>query len=163
MSLHAAPHRYAPDHQTLPNGVIVETYGTAHAARQADAQALLDEISWADSAVALTVRCTCRKGARLARVYRTAPPVIRIDLQTHRDADLRQVQAQLAPPPLARDTRIEYAHTVVVDILTAPDDRDLWARCVTCGRHELDRDTIIEALRARKSKMTIAHRTDPSH
>ena len=156
MSLHAAPDRYAPDREILPSGVIVETYGNAHAARQADAQAALDEISWADSAVALTVRCTCRKGARLARVYRTAPPVIRIDLQTHRDADLRQVQAQLAPPPMARDTRIEYADTVVVDILTAPEDRDLEARCVNCGRHDLDRHAIIDALRAGQDELKIA-------
>jgi hypothetical protein len=156
MSLPTTAHRYAPDREVLPNGVIAETYGRAHTARQADAQDLLDEISWADSAVALTVRCPCRKGARLARVYRTAPPVIRIEMQTHRDADLRQVQAQLAPPPLARDTRIEYADTVVVDILTAPDDRDLEARCANCGRHELDRHAIIDALSARATELKIA-------
>ena len=156
MSLYTATDRYAPDRQTLPNGVIVETYGRAHAARQADAQSLLDEISWADSAIALKVTCPCKKGARLARVYRTAPPVIRIDLQTHRDADLRRVQAELAPPPLARDTRIEYADTVVVDILTAPDDRDLEARCANCGRHDLDRHAIIDALRAGHIELKVA-------
>lgn len=137
--------RYAPDREMLPNGVIAETYGRAHSARQTDAQALLDEISWADSAIAATVWCRCqgRSRRRLAHVYRTVPPVIRIFPTTHTDADLRQVQRQVAPPPVERDTRVRYADNEFLDILDAPDDRDLEARCKNCGRHTLDREQLL--------------------
>lgn len=140
--------RYAPDLDTLPNGVVVESYGRAHAARQADALALLDEIAWADSAVALVVWCSCRltkNRSRLARVYRTTPAVITIAPETHTDADIRRIQSQVAPVPVKRDTRIHYGTDIFADILHAPGDRELEARCRNCGRHELDRDAIIDA------------------
>jgi hypothetical protein len=131
--------RYAPDREVLPNGVIAETYGRAHAARQADAQALLDEISWADSARVLTVRCGCTKRTRLATVYRTVPPVIRIEPETHADPELVDIREQ------TQDLGVEYGRDTVLDILTAPDDRDLETRCWKCGRYELDRDDIVGA------------------
>lgn len=157
MSPHTAPDRYAPDREILPHGVIVETYGNAHAARQADALALLDEISWADSAITTTVRCACKEFTRLAVVYRTVPPVVVIVPETHPDRQLKVVQAQLAPPPLSRDMRIEYGEDVVADILTATDDRDLYARCRQCGRYELDRAQLIDGFDTRQSDIR-AHR-----
>lgn len=131
--------RYLPDRETLPNGVIAETYGRAHAARQADAEALMDGISWAGSAIVTTVRCACKRRTRLATVYRTVPAVIRIDPVTHADPNLVEIRRDLD------STEIVYATDVFLDILDAPDDRDLFARCRNCGRHELDRAQIRDA------------------
>lgn len=134
--------RYRPEVEELANGVISLDYGRAHAARDEDARALLDEIAWAKSAIVLTVRCGeahDKKRPRLATVYRTSPPVIRIDREDSVDPALVQLRAQ------AGNDGIEYAGEVFVDILTAPDDRDLEVRCADHGRVELDRSAIVEA------------------
>ena len=133
------PEKYLPAMETMPNGVIYENYGPAHAARQADAETLLDEISWAGSAIAATVRCGCTRRSKLAIVYRTAPAVIRIDPLTHKDPELIEIRRQ------ADSTEIVYGTDVFLDILDAPDDRDLEARCRNCGRYELDRAQIVAA------------------
>lgn len=132
--------RYLPDCETLENGVIVESYGRAHTQRQADAQALLNQISWAESAITTTVRCGCKRRARLATVYRTLPAVICIHPETHTDPEMMELRMN---PQLAE---IDYGSDVFTDILHAPEDRDLEARCRDCGRHELDRQHIIEAV-----------------
>ena len=152
MSLHTATHRYAPDRRTLPNGVIVETYGTAHAARQADAQTLLDEISWARSAIATTVRCGCKAYTRLAVVYRTVPPVVVIVPETHADPQLVELREQAGEP------EITYGDDVVADILTASDDRDLEARCRECGRYEIDRAALVDDFHNGISTVRLRHR-----
>lgn len=142
--------RYLPDRETLPNGVIAETYGRAHAARQADAERLLDAISWAGSAIATTVRCGCKRRARLATVYRTVPAVIRISPETHTDPALVEIRRDLDA------TEIVYGTDEFLDILDAPDDRDLEARCRDCGRYELARDAIIAAYAAGTRDLEIA-------
>lgn len=152
MSLHTAPDRYAPDREILPGGVIAETYGRAHAARQEDAHALLDEISWARSAIATTVRCGCKQYARLAVVYRTVPPVVVIVPETHADPQLVELREQAGEP------EITYGDDVVADILTAPDDRDLEARCRECGRYEIDRYQLIDAFDNQQSAIRMRRR-----
>ena len=142
--------RYAPDLDTLPNGVVVESYGRAHAARQADALALLDEISWAGSAIVTKVRCACPRRSLLASVYRTNPAVIRIDPETHRDPELVEIRRD------ADAVEIVYDSGKFADILHAPDDRDLEARCKDCGRHKLDRDDVIAAYESGERELKIA-------
>lgn len=129
---------YEPKRSELPGGAIALDYGEAHAARQRDAEELLGEISWADSAVVTTVRC--RKGHELATVYRTSPMVIRIDPTTHRGADIRQVSRQLG-------VKVTAGESIFCDILPASEDRDLESRC-RCGNHELERHDILAAARS---------------
>lgn len=127
---------YLPTQSQQPDGSIVLDYGEAHAARQHDAQRLLDDIACADSAVVMRVRCA--KSHELARVYRTKPMVICIEPTTHRDADIRRISHQLG-------VKVTPGETTFCDILTASDDRDLEARC-RCGRRELDRSELLEAI-----------------
>jgi hypothetical protein len=145
--------RYAPtvtERHTIANGRTItylhEDYGTAHALRQADAQAALDDITNLDGAVTLNIKCRDRI---VARVYRTT-----------RSDDLDLIIAVTPPgasitPDLHRinqetgrsgDQRITFSGALVVDPLRAPADRELEHSCKCNAVHELDRRMILERI-----------------
>jgi hypothetical protein len=136
--------RYEPERVVQADGQVVDYYAAAHAAREADARAALDEISW--SALVVTRIC-CAHGRHgrliLGRVYKTLqghvvvlnqrPRIPRplVDLMRDRP-DLRNQQPEL------------------LDILDAPADRDLEASaCRRCPPPQVvDRARLSEAVRA---------------
>ncbi len=137
--------RYEPERVEQPDGSVVEHYGAAHAARTTDARVALDEIAWAGRLVVTTIHCGIHRGRHaplLGRVFRTLghdayvvvleqqPRIPRalVDLM-HDRADLRNQHGQL------------------LDILTAPSDRDLECSACRCGVKLIDRAALLAAVR----------------
>lgn len=138
--------RYAPDVETLPNGMMSLSYGRAHAARQDDAVAALEGINYGKTARVL--RVVCSKTHRLAEVYATPEGyVILVQQDDHADADVRRLQ---------RETGIDVQRVkaTLADPLDAPDDRELEARC-KCGGHELDRERIRQAVASGEATVVV--------
>ena len=137
--------RYAPDEQVLPNGMVSHSYGRAHALRQADAVAALEEIDYAQSRVVAVVECRDRV---VASVYRTLREddldlVVLVHAPKAVNPELHGINRELGR---SGDDRIMYARDGVADPLRAPTDRDLEHTC-RCGQvHEIDRYLLLERI-----------------
>lgn len=138
---------YQPDREehtiTGPDGqpltITSESYGRAHAERQADAEAALMSIQRAKSAVVLKVLCTAHKPHTLARVYRTPIGyVVELRQDTKANADMRRVRRETGMD-------LSYVGGTMADPLAGSYDRDLEASC-KCGAHLLDRDVLRVAI-----------------
>ena len=145
--------RYAPtvtERHTTVNGRTVrylhEDYGNAHALRQADAAAALDDITNLDGAVMLNIKCRDRI---VARVYRTTRPddldlVIAVSPPgTSINPDLHRINQETGRTGAER---ITFGDAFIVDPLRAPADRELEHSCKCNALHELDRRVILERI-----------------
>lgn len=135
----SAADNYAPTvYSDLRSRIVVESFGEAHARRQADSRAALERINFGATGIVVTVRC--KKRHRLASVYRTSDgPMIAVYQGDHVDADMRRLRRETTDD-------LRYAERVATDVLNAADDFDLEAHC-RCGRFNLPRDDIRGAVR----------------
>ncbi len=137
--------RYEPERVVQADGQVVEYYAVAHAAREADARAALNEIAWAARFVATTIYCVHgHKRVLRGRVYKTLHG--HVVWLKQRPRIPRALADRMSERPDLRNQQAE-----LVDVLAAPADRDLEASgCEKCPPQVVDRVRLSEAVEERR-------------
>ncbi len=140
--------KYQPKITEGPNGVLVEHYGEAHALRQSDAEAALEDIEWAKTRIAMKVECGDRIIATVWHTLRRDECEFVVTVASATKRITPEIHALNIEMGRKGEDRAFYGKSTFCDPLGAPDDRDLEHSCACGMLHTLDPEKLRTELTA---------------